>query len=271
MSYLSAGSSIKICQARIAFILAERGAKLKEKLFGLPGGAHLSNDPQQSSASKDDVSSEKPLEGLKLYLILMEELKVRFRIINETFENKTNLPPALVREICFLQFRFSCEIIALSCLAAHGDIPRSKAMISSYEPRKIFKELSDLKPNFYPQPMELVDANGAKVLQGLPDKEHLKKDELLKLWGISGNFLHRTPMAKLYSKQPKKPDDFSDIFCWSRKLTGLLNSHWITTKENRQGLYVTLRSTDSETAKASILDFDVNSGEVSVTGLKLDM
>src|SRR5690242_2500032 len=95
-------------------------------------------------------------EAVRLYCSLMEEVKVRFEIINRTYQNPENLPPMLVREICYLQFRFICEIIALACLVAHGDIPETQALKDTYEPGKIIKRLEQLKLFFYPQPMELI-------------------------------------------------------------------------------------------------------------------
>lgn len=42
---------------------------------------------------------EKAIEN---YLVLMEEVKCRFTVINNTYQNEFKYPPALVSEICYL-------------------------------------------------------------------------------------------------------------------------------------------------------------------------
>lgn len=175
-------------------------------------------------------------EEIRLYCSLMEEAKGRFAIINKAYQNQEDFPPMMVREICYLQFRFICEIVALACLVAHGDIPEAKALKDTYEPGKIIKRLEALKPFFYPQPMELIRDEEAKkaILHGRPELNHLSRKELPILWGMAGGVLHRTPMVKMIALKKADPDSFADIFDWSAKLTGLLNTHWITLEENRK-------------------------------------
>lgn len=206
-------------------------------------------------------------EDIKLYCALMEEVKVRLLIINRAYENSDNLPPAMAREICYLQFRFICEIIALACLIAHGDIPEVQALKGTYEPGKIIKRLEQIKHYFYPQPMQLVKDEEKKetILQGLPDKNHLTQQELPKLWGIAGDVLHRSPMVKMLSQPNHTPDDFSDIYEWIGKLVGLFDTHWITLEENKSGLFVTLKTKETGRVAISIYDFGATSGEASVS------
>jgi hypothetical protein len=66
------------------------------------------------------------------------------------------LPAAIVREVRFLQLRMLCELIALACLMAHGDIPAvqaSKKLSKEYSADKIIGQLDALHPNFYPYPV----------------------------------------------------------------------------------------------------------------------
>jgi hypothetical protein len=172
----------------------------------------------------------------------------------------------MVREICYLQFRFICEIISLACLVAHGDIPETQALKDTYEPGKIIKRLEQLKPFFYPQPMDLVRDEELKraIFQGRPEINHLSQQELPTLWGRSGDILHRAPMVKVLSQQNQTPDDFTDIFDWSAKLTGLLNTHWITLKENRKGMFVTLKTKETNKVAVTICDFH-KAGEIQLS------
>ena len=192
----------------------------------------------------------------------MEEVKVRFDIINETYNNKAQYPPPMVREICYLQFRLICEIIALGCLVAHGDIPEAQAMKKIYEPGKILKLLEELNPHFYPQPIEIAKASdGSKQIRRL-DANHLTKEELPILWGRTGDVLHRSPMVKMLKQMKPSDADFADIFEWSAKLTGLLNCHWITLLENKKGMVVSLSEEDTNGAAATVFDFSPEDGTV---------
>src|SRR5262249_18697312 len=164
-------------------------------------------------------------EKMKLYLPLMEEIKIRFDVVNRAYYNADGFPPDMVREICYLQFPFLCEIIALGCLIAHGDIAETRALHSTYEPGKIIKKMERLNPEFYPQPMEAT----ASGIIGRSDLPRLTKQELPQLWARSGDILHRTPMVKfLGTTKPSPVVDFSDIMDWSQKIRNLINTHLIT-------------------------------------------
>jgi hypothetical protein len=58
----------------------------------------------------------------QLYANLMDEVKARIDCINVAVQGRTGFPTPIAREFCYLQLRFLCELIALSCLVAHGDI-----------------------------------------------------------------------------------------------------------------------------------------------------
>ena len=194
--------------------------------------------------------------AIKTYLALMEEAKSRFSVVNNTYQNEAKYPPALVSEICYLQFRLLCEIIALGCLLVHGDISHPKTLQKAYNPTKIMKHLEKLNPHYYPQPIKHTLKDKMHKFSAIPDTPHLSKEDLVVLWNKSGDLLHRAPLTKL-SKPPKTDiHKFSDIFEWSGKLTGLLNSHWITLVENRRGMVVSLMSKETNKASASIFDFN---------------
>ena len=197
---------------------------------------------------------------LRLYCSLMEEVKIRIGVINHTYRDK--LPPHVVREICYLQFRFICEIIALACLAAHSEIEETQAVKHDYQPHKIIKRLQALNPHFYPQPAERRRIADSKctILASRSDIKYLSKKELLYLWGKAGNILHRGSMVKVLKAEQPGSDNYADIVDWTEKITGLLNSHWITVVENKKGLLVTLVSTETNKASATLLEFDTLRG-----------
>src|SRR5690242_15713425 len=65
-------------------------------------------------------------DAMNLYAGLMTEIKVRINAINTGTMNQIPVPPPLVKEFCFLQIRMICELVALGCLVAHGDISDTK-------------------------------------------------------------------------------------------------------------------------------------------------
>lgn len=202
-----------------------------------------------------------------LYCSLMEEAKVRVGVINLTYSNESKLPPTIVREICYLQFRFLCEIIALACLAAHSDIKESQTLKGTYEPGKIIKRLEKLNPHFYPQPIERARNTDLQrtTLTIRPDIKHLSRKELPVLWGRAGDILHRGSMTKVLESEKSADNNHSDIFDWSEKITGLLNSHWITLVENKKGMLVTLVTEETKRTAATIFDFDTGGSSVDLS------
>ena len=72
------------------------------------------------------MATKRDEEALALYIRLMEEVKGRAFSINAITHSPIQIGPPLIREYCFLQLRMLCELIALGCLVAHGDIANTK-------------------------------------------------------------------------------------------------------------------------------------------------
>jgi hypothetical protein len=58
----------------------------------------------------------------------MEEVKLRFEALNAAYHNQAGMHPAMARELCYLQLRFLCEIVAIGCLVAHGEMKETHAL-----------------------------------------------------------------------------------------------------------------------------------------------
>jgi hypothetical protein len=67
-----------------------------------------------------------PKATIELYCGLMEEIKIRQQVISTILERKLSLPVRVAHELCYLQLRMICELIAIGCLVAHGDITRRR-------------------------------------------------------------------------------------------------------------------------------------------------
>jgi hypothetical protein len=169
----------------------------------------------------------------ELYANLMGEVKVRIDCINIAVQGRTGFPTPIVREFCYLQLRFLCELIALSCLVAHGDIAslQSHKTGRAWSADEILDRLTKLRPHFYPFACrQIVDSDDIwrGPVEGL-DPQPLPKDELLSLYGKTHKFLHRGNLKKLLSSAT--PIDMSinlrEIVGWAQKINDQLSFHTI--------------------------------------------
>jgi hypothetical protein len=124
-----------------------------------------------------------------------------------------------------------CELIALGCLTAHGDIEATTKLRNEWSADKIIDRLDSLHPHFYPLPVH------QKFVPGPPVQHwHLEpvsngwltRAELLTLNGKSGDTLHRGSMKKLLSPRTPIQTNFPDIASWAGKISVLLNHHQIS-------------------------------------------
>src|SRR2546425_68127 len=84
----------------------------------------------------------------------MEEIKRRQFVMAQVLDQTIPMPQMAAFEFCYLQLRKICEVFALGCLAAHGDIPevRSKIIQKTYSADHIMRQLTQIHPDFYPVP-----------------------------------------------------------------------------------------------------------------------
>jgi hypothetical protein len=168
---------------------------------------------------------------LTLYSRLMDELKQRSMLLGQLSSGSLHFPIIPTFELCQLQTRLICEIFALACLTAHGDIPdvKSAIMKKEYNADKIIGRLDRLHPNFYPVPHKK-EVSADAIPGALPARFHLTpmegsgyltKDELIRTYNVCGNYLHRGSVRRLLSKW--HPDiDLQKIFAWNQRLGSLL-------------------------------------------------
>jgi hypothetical protein len=90
------------------------------------------------------------LEAQKLYANLLEEIKLRIASINHCTLGQSGLAAPFVKDFCYLQIRMICELVALGCLVAHGDIKEasSKNMQGAWSAEKIMSTLERCIPTF---------------------------------------------------------------------------------------------------------------------------
>jgi hypothetical protein len=158
-------------------------------------------------------------EAMDAYTVLMQEAKARLLAMDTALEGKTGLPEVAVREYCFLQLRMLCELIALGCLTAQGDLQTGK-LKKSYKADQIICRLEVLHPDFYPYAATRTEA-GIELR-----KDGFTKEELMKLYWKCGDVLHRGTVETLWSR--KSGDvGIEEIRTWKQKIEALLSYHTI--------------------------------------------
>jgi hypothetical protein len=198
-----------------------------------------------------DIAMPQPSRELQksceTYARLMEEIKRRHFVISQVFNQTIPMPQMAAFEFCYLQLRKICEVFALGCLAAHGDIPgvRSKLLQKTYSADQIMKQLTQIHPQFYPVPSkQIVDQVTQKPIEVTPIATgFLTKDELVTLYGECGNYLHRGTIRQLLGKWKPTPD-FEKITLWGSKLVALLSHHQIQTNQSDLQIWFLMHAED---------------------------
>jgi hypothetical protein len=184
---------------------------------------------------------------LELYATLMDEAKVRINAVDRAVNGRIHMPGPIVREFCYLQLRLLCELIALSCLVAHGDfsVSYSKRLRRQWSAEKIMDDLTRLNPDLYPHaarqtPLTVPGKPGYNfdVINPSP----LPKGELLKLYGQCHHRLHRGNVSKLLTSDTPidTNPNFPEIISWAQRINDLLQCHLIALRPEK-GLACVLR------------------------------
>jgi len=153
-------------------------------------------------------------QALNAYVGLMQEAKDRLLAMDTALGGRTGLPPGAIKEYCFLQLRMLCELIALGCLTAHGDLATGK-LKGDYKADKIIQGLQRLRPKFYP-----IAAIRTERGPKLWEDGFLTKDELLKLYWKCGDVLHRGSF-KAHSLKRYSDANTEEIRAWKSKIEAL--------------------------------------------------
>lgn len=133
---------------------------------------------------------------------------------------------AIVMELCYLQLRMLCETIALANLVIHEDISEiamSRKLATEWHAEKIIDALGKLHPHFFPQAIEYRD----KHIQGGVKPNAITKDEVVRLYGVCGEALHRGTAKKIsnYKTTKTRKFDAPEITNWVQKIEDLLGTH----------------------------------------------
>jgi len=202
-----------------------------------------------------------------LYSEIMEEVMIRAFSINTAIKTLTKIPQPLLREYCYLQARMLCELIALGCLIAHGDVTNTNYFQNkAYKADDILRKLEELHADFYPIPFTpMFDAPTPEHPKGrlgiAPMKaDYLKKNELIALYAKCGSVLHKGTLRR-FLKINMTPEDrpYREIVSWTQKLINLMSAHRMSRKGNQLHFMALLNLTAPDSDQANVQVFLVES------------
>lgn len=169
-------------------------------------------------------------DAMTTYANIMQEVKIRLLALNGVLANPALLPDRIVYETAYTQIRISCELVALGCLVAHGDIAgaRSSDIMKDYHASKIFRALGRMHPDFFPTSHTVsVGNDGVKTLSVRTDT--MQKTDLIKLYETCGSLLHRGSLKELLTEKGPFQKSFPEPASYAQGVLGLLSEHHIRT------------------------------------------
>jgi hypothetical protein len=178
------------------------------------------------------------------YIDILREIMLRERVIDDLLFGNVALGRTPKFEFCYLELRMICELIAISSLIAHGDIPATKAkrMRSAWEADRILRIMSNLRPDFFPLAvMPTADSDGGTTFVDNPNGV-LTQGQLISLYRECGKILHRGNLASFGQIKTSKAQ-FVKVGRWAKRLKALVSSHMIAGYEP-DGLFLWLIMVD---------------------------
>lgn len=177
-------------------------------------------------------------ERTKLYLRVMEEIKYRIKYLNE---NLDSLSGAGVKyEVCTLQLRHICELIAMSCIVSQGDFTTYKSLNKEYSPSKIFYTLEKLNRDFFPVDVVIKRESDQIFYARGNNKKSISRIELQSLWSRSGDALHRASLNKFLRNVTIPKTHFDKIVKDRDSIVELMKSHSIKTIDSNLWIHAVL-------------------------------
>lgn len=184
-------------------------------------------------------------KAARLYGELMKEVKYRIEAIDHVLAKRVPLRNKICEELCYLQLRMICEVMALACLVIHGDVKGAQGsqIQKAYQADWIMRTLAELHPNFYPRPMRAQDEPATEP-GGLPSviavtEGFLTQAEHVRLYQLCGDKLHRG-RAKNLMKGADAPN-YTAIKVWRDKIVLLLNRHAVALVDGKNECWFIMR------------------------------
>lgn len=188
---------------------------------GEHGAENMNDQIHQLSDAENNLIRE--------YANILNEVRVRITGFSTIVKGTSSLPSWLTAELLYLQLRLLCELVAVGCLVAHGDMGKEEVqqLGKRHEPGLILKKLEELHPQFFPRPISVTSGENVHHIEHAKS-DFLTKEEFLRLYAECHRHLHRGNLSQIFSQiNPKKPPRIEDALHWAAQLLALLNCHHI--------------------------------------------
>jgi hypothetical protein len=189
-----------------------------------------------------------PNKVLQTYADIMGEVRVRTDAVHAAANGQIPaIPSPFVREFCYLQIRMMCELIALGCLAAHGDLGeikdlQNKTIRKEWSAHKIMAKLEGLHPKFFPVAIKRTTQSvGSHHLETIVDGV-LSKENFLKLYHKCDGALHRGSLSKFISDRTPTQFQFPEIIDPMNRVVKTLSSHILVMQGEEKVLLCNMKS-----------------------------
>ena len=172
--------------------------------------------------------------AVQTYKSILLEIRLRVEAIYEFLNGRVRLRQRIGVELCYLQLRMICELIAIGCLILHEDveIKRKKDLLKTYKADWIIKSLGEIHGKFFPRPV-----NAVRLPSGRDDIQDVKsgfltRDELVTLFNrTSGNELHRGCASDIMTKNLNT--DIARLRKLADKVSVLVAHHVILSRDEK--------------------------------------
>lgn len=174
----------------------------------------------------------------------MTEVKARISAIDAITTGAAKFESPMAQEFCYLQLRMICELIALGCLIAHGDITETQTarFQREFSADRIVHMLQPLHDDFYPHPMGPSTAiETGRHHFDEPPADYLSKDELRALVVKCGDAVHRGNARSLL-RGNRQLEPLAAIAMTTQRIANLLSIHRIMMAGGNSVMICTLKS-----------------------------
>jgi hypothetical protein len=169
------------------------------------------------------------IPDIDAYISIMEEIKRRTSVVHALLGEKVRVIYLATQiETMALQIRMILELIALASLSANKSIfeENAKKFNKHWHPGEILKDIENINPGFFPQPIKEVPSKTPGIVNDLIDLKEgcMTREELIEVHGRCGNILHA---QNPYGKGIDYHEFRKSIENWIAKIICLLNCHKI--------------------------------------------
>lgn len=198
--------------------------------------------------------SQSQTATIDAYANILREINARIAGINHCTLGRSGLESPLVLDFSYLQIRMICELVAIGCLIAHGDIKEttSSTMQREWSAEKIMNSLERLHPNFYPFPINQTHSNGSVHID--PRKTPLSKPDFLTLYRKCNDGVHRGTLKSYVKGSKTRQIDYPAITSKAQKLVDLLSNHAIFTKGGSKVILGMLNNLDTGQVQVALAE-----------------